>query len=205
MRYFREHAQGYEVDPAIRSTVHFLQASVLDPKLLEGSPPYDVVFCRNLLIYLDAPARNWVLAALDRLLAADGVLFIGHADRLEVAGAPSRFTAVGESGCFAYRKRSGQREWAVGRKDNWIGPLLGSEGSRGTEWIDRGRSSPFNLHAPLLTPATHETFPTPHSPLPTTSSWSRPRSWPTGAGTPRRSPRASSTSASRVPAPRRII
>ena len=103
-RFFREHAQGYEVDPAIRSTVRFLQASALDPKLLEGSSPYDVVFCRNLLIYLDAPARNSVLAAIDRLLAADGVLFIGHADRLERAGEPSRFTAVGEPGCFAYRK-----------------------------------------------------------------------------------------------------
>ena len=103
-QYFREHAQGFEVAPAIRSTVQFLQASVLDPKLLEGSPPYDVVFCRNLLIYLDAPARACVLAALDRLLAPDGVLFIGHADRLESAGEPSRFTAIGEPGCFAYRK-----------------------------------------------------------------------------------------------------
>ncbi|MGP0068276.1 MAG: CheR family methyltransferase [Isosphaeraceae bacterium] len=103
-QYFREHAQGFEVAPAIRSTVHFLQASVVDPKLLEGATPYDVVFCRNLLIYLDAPARACVLAALDRLLAPDGVLFIGHADRLESAGEPSRFTAIGEPGCFAYRK-----------------------------------------------------------------------------------------------------
>ncbi len=35
----------------------FYQASVLDPSLLEGSPPYDVMFCRNLLIYLEARAR----------------------------------------------------------------------------------------------------------------------------------------------------
>jgi chemotaxis protein methyltransferase WspC len=103
-QYFREHAQGYEVDPAVRSMVRFLQASVVEPRLLEDSPPYDVVFCRNLLIYLDAPARNYVITAIDRLLAADGVLFIGHADRLELAGEPSRFTAVGEPGCFAYRK-----------------------------------------------------------------------------------------------------
>ena len=35
-RYFREHPQGYELDSSIRSTVRFLQASVLDPRLLEG-------------------------------------------------------------------------------------------------------------------------------------------------------------------------
>ena len=102
------------MEPAIRSTVRFHQASVLDPKLLEGTPPYDVVFCRNLLIYLDAPARAGVLAVLDRLLTADGVLLIGHADRLDLAGEPSRFEATGESGCFAYRKVSPRGEWSVG-------------------------------------------------------------------------------------------
>jgi chemotaxis protein methyltransferase WspC len=101
-RYFREHLPGYELDPAVRSTVRFLQASVLDPKLLEGSPPYDVVFCRNLLIYLDAPARACVLATIDRLLTPEGVLFIGHADRLDLAGTQPHFTPIGEAGCFAY-------------------------------------------------------------------------------------------------------
>ena len=109
VQYFRAHGQGYEVDPAIRATVQFHQASALDPKLLEGSLPYDVVFCRNLLIYLDAPARACVLAVLDRLLAADGVLFIGHADRLDLTGEPSRFAAAGEPGCFAFRKLAPHR------------------------------------------------------------------------------------------------
>src|SRR5947207_11593084 len=90
-RYFRAHPRGHELDPAIRGAVRFLQGNVLDPKLLADSPPYDVVFCRNLLIYLDASARARVVAALDRVLAADGVLIIGHADRLERAGVPPRF------------------------------------------------------------------------------------------------------------------
>jgi chemotaxis protein methyltransferase WspC len=60
------------------------------------------VFCRNLLIYLDAPARASVLATIDRLLTPEGVLFIGHADRLDLAGTQPHFTPVGEAGCFAY-------------------------------------------------------------------------------------------------------
>ena len=79
-----------------------------NPELLEGSPPYDVVFCRNLLIYLDGPARACVLAANRPLLAADGLLFIGHADRLDWPGAELEFTAVGDPGCFAYQ-RTGRR------------------------------------------------------------------------------------------------
>jgi chemotaxis protein methyltransferase WspC len=104
-RHFREHPQGYELDSSIRSTVRFLQASVLDPHLLKDSPPYDVVFCRNLLIYLDVSARVYVAAAIERLLAADGVLFIGHADRLDVSGVEPKFTGVGEPACFVYRRR----------------------------------------------------------------------------------------------------
>ena len=53
MRSFREHPQGFELDPTVRATVRFIQASVLDPRLLAGSPAYDVLFCRNLLIYLE--------------------------------------------------------------------------------------------------------------------------------------------------------
>jgi chemotaxis protein methyltransferase WspC len=103
-RYFRPAVDGSEVDPAIRSTVRFIQGSALDPGLLEGSASYDVVFCRNLLLYLDAPARARVLEVLDRLLAADGVLFIGHADRLDLAGERPRFAPISQPGCFVYRK-----------------------------------------------------------------------------------------------------
>ena len=108
-RHFRRHPRSYEIDPAIRSTVRFLQGNVLDPSLLADSPPYDVVFCRNLLIYLDRPARARVLATLERLLAGDGLLFIGHADRLEGLDLPARFAPVGEPGYFAYRKAA----WVV--------------------------------------------------------------------------------------------
>jgi chemotaxis protein methyltransferase WspC len=184
-QYFREHPQGFEVVPAIRAAVHFLQASVLDPKLLEGSPPYDVLFCRNLLIYLDAPARICVLAALDRLLAADGVLFIGHADRLERIGEPSRFQAVGEPGCFAYRKTSGSRvgsgEWGVGSEDLIRSGQWAASGERGAESGERKaeRNGPHgaphrSIPSPQGPPAEKEERRAepalPHSPLPTAHS-----------------------------------
>ena len=104
-RHFHEHSLGYELDSSVRSMVRFFQANVLDPRLLEGSAPYDVVFCRNLLIYLDTAARMQVLATLSRLLAADGLLFVGHADRLEVSGVEPKFVPAGDPACFVYRLR----------------------------------------------------------------------------------------------------
>src|SRR5262249_42488110 len=94
-----------------------IQGNVLDPNLLAGTCPYDVVFCRNLLIYLDASARARVVSAIDRVLAADGVLIIGHADRLELAGVPPRCAAPGVPDCFVYRKTTGVEGggWSVER------------------------------------------------------------------------------------------
>jgi chemotaxis protein methyltransferase WspC len=108
-RYIRNHPEGYEVDPVLRATVHFTQGSILDPRLLERSEPYDLVFCRNLLIYLTLSARGALLALIDRVLAAHGVLLLGHADRLELAGTESRFAPAGDPHCFAYRRSAASK------------------------------------------------------------------------------------------------
>lgn len=102
-RFFREHRGRYSVEPAIRSAVHFHLGNLLDPGLLAGRPPFDVVFCRNLLIYFDAQARAAAFASIARLLADGGLLFLGHADRPDdAAGSP--FSPMAEKGAFAYRK-----------------------------------------------------------------------------------------------------
>ena len=104
-RYFKDHPQGYELDASIRASVRFLQGSVLDPTLLIGEARYDVIFCRNLLIYLDGPSRARVMATLDRLLAAEGLLIIGHADRIDLASTKPGFISAGEPGAFAFRRK----------------------------------------------------------------------------------------------------
>ena len=85
-RYFRSHHEAHEIDPAIRKCVRFVQGNILDPRVLEGCTGYDVIFCRNVLIYLVPSARASLMAVIERALASDGVLVIGHADRLDCAG-----------------------------------------------------------------------------------------------------------------------
>jgi chemotaxis protein methyltransferase WspC len=103
-RYFKQQPEGYEIAPELRARVRFIQGSVLDSRLLKGVPPYDVIFCRNLLIYLTLSARAALLDRISEMLAPDGILVIGHADRLESTRAGSKYVPIGKPGCFAYRR-----------------------------------------------------------------------------------------------------
>lgn len=79
-QFFDQMATGYGIHPAVREQVRFFRGNLLDPCLRADPPPYDAVFCRNLVIYLSERARSRAAAAVDRLLAVDGLLFVGHAE-----------------------------------------------------------------------------------------------------------------------------
>jgi chemotaxis protein methyltransferase CheR len=74
--------------PALRDAVCFERRN-----LVEDEPPpgaFDLVFCRNVLIYFDAPTKARVLARLLAHLAPDGYLFLGHAESLNMLSQPVR-------------------------------------------------------------------------------------------------------------------
>ncbi|MEN5315507.1 CheR family methyltransferase [Pseudomonas koreensis] len=79
-RHFSAEQDGHRVNEAVREQVRLQVGNVLDPTLLASEPPFDFVFCRNLLIYFDQPTQQQVFAVLKRLTHVDGVLFIGPAE-----------------------------------------------------------------------------------------------------------------------------
>ena len=79
-KFFHPNNDKYEPDIIVKSMVNFSQASILDPALLFSKKPYDVVFCRNLLIYFDSETQLKARRALNKLLTAKGLLFLGHAE-----------------------------------------------------------------------------------------------------------------------------
>lgn len=79
-RYFRPLEYGYQLSDAARKNVHFYQENLFDGKYLSGTEVYDVIFCRNLLIYFDRPTQDRCIQILNRLLRPDGYLFIGSSE-----------------------------------------------------------------------------------------------------------------------------
>ena len=106
--YFTPVPGRHQLKAAIRAAVRFEPGNILDPTLLDRHDPFDVVFCRNLLIYFDGQARVKAFANLDRLVAAGGLLFLGHADRAD-QDAATRFATYADSGSFVFRKQSSQQ------------------------------------------------------------------------------------------------
>jgi chemotaxis protein methyltransferase WspC len=82
--YFSPVDGGWEIVPTIRTQVQVRRGNLLDPAALIGERAYDLIFCRNLLIYLHAAARARVLDNLTRLLAPNGRLCTGHAEPIQL-------------------------------------------------------------------------------------------------------------------------
>ncbi len=101
-RYFQPQNDGYQLFSHVREKVRLRVGNVLKNRFMAGGP-YDVIFCRNLMIYMSPEARNRTLETMSRLLAETGILFCGHAERQ--AALDWGFDAVRESGVFACRKR----------------------------------------------------------------------------------------------------
>jgi chemotaxis protein methyltransferase WspC len=79
-RYFDEDGNGWRLAPHVCAQVTFQQSNLLDAAFLRDAEPYDVIFCRNLLIYFDRPTQDRATAVLARLLAPDGFLFVGPSE-----------------------------------------------------------------------------------------------------------------------------
>jgi chemotaxis protein methyltransferase WspC len=70
----------FRIDDDIRKQVRFRQGNILDTDLDARASSYDIIFCRNLLIYFNKPTTRAAIARLDQLLRRDGQLFVGYAE-----------------------------------------------------------------------------------------------------------------------------
>ena len=74
-------AEVWEAKPELKSRVAFRRLNLAEPPFpMVG--PFDVVFCRNVLIYFDQPTRQRLISAIESLLRPGGLLCIGHTETL---------------------------------------------------------------------------------------------------------------------------
>ena len=67
------------VRPAVAQRVSFRAVNLIDPPWDLGDP-FDIVFCRNVMIYFDAPTQRRVLERLHGALRPQGLLYVGHSE-----------------------------------------------------------------------------------------------------------------------------
>lgn len=101
--HFEKIGDGFRVCEQVRGSVSFKHCNLLVGGSLAFAPSFDVIFCRNVLIYLRAEARTLVIGNLLQLLTPDGLLFVGHADGLPMLS--QAFEPAGSAGTFCFRRR----------------------------------------------------------------------------------------------------
>jgi chemotaxis protein methyltransferase CheR len=79
-----------QVAPVIRKNVYFSRLNFLDPWPMKG--PFEVIFCRNVMIYFDRPTREQLVQRFWDILTPGGTLFIGHSESF--SGIQHRFKYI---------------------------------------------------------------------------------------------------------------
>ncbi len=92
VKHFRKEENGWRICQALRDCVQFREWNLLSD--LRPLGVFDVVFCRNVLIYFDQPTKTRALEAIAAQMAPDGVLFLGGAET--VLGITDRFAPLAE-------------------------------------------------------------------------------------------------------------
>jgi len=95
-RWFRPHKDKPNqviVDDELKRHITFKQLNLMEHWPIKG--PFDVIFCRNVIIYFDKPTQQKLFNRFHELLAPGGHLFLGHSEQL--GNFQKNFTLLGKT------------------------------------------------------------------------------------------------------------
>jgi len=101
-RWFERDGSDVVVAPELREHVTFEQANLLSDSRLTSRERWDVVFCRNVLMYFTEDRADEVIARFARAIAPGGYLFLGHAESLR--DRTDDFALCHTHGAFYYQR-----------------------------------------------------------------------------------------------------
>jgi len=79
-RYFIQRFETYILNTKIRNMVTFKTINLVEEQDMKIQANYDLIFCRNVLIYFDTESRLRVLKRFYRSLRRDGYIYLGHSE-----------------------------------------------------------------------------------------------------------------------------
>lgn len=106
MKNFQQVDEMWQIDPSIRAMVQFKQFNLLDNYAVLGT--FDIIFCRNVLIYFENETKRQVLDKMAQRMPSDGVLYLGGAET--VLGITDTFAPVqGQRGVYQQVEKTPKR------------------------------------------------------------------------------------------------
>ncbi len=105
-RYFKPEGQFFKLNSDVMSLVNLELHNLKDRLAAKRHGTWDVIFCRNVMIYFDDAMKKQVLRMFAEQLADDGYLFIGHSETIRTDEAP--LNAIHEPQSFCYAKGLGK-------------------------------------------------------------------------------------------------
>lgn len=90
MKYFKQEGEQWRIDESLRKMVTYKELNLL--KDFKSLGKFDIVYCRNVLIYFDRPTKAQVLEKIGDLLPDDGQVVLGAAET--VVGITDQFKPV---------------------------------------------------------------------------------------------------------------
>ncbi|MEE8393411.1 MAG: protein-glutamate O-methyltransferase CheR, partial [Rhodospirillales bacterium] len=113
VKYFKKTGDFWFIDPSIKAMVQFREFNLLDDFKPLGL--FDIVFCRNVLIYFDTPTKADILARIRSRMMNDGALFLGGSET--VIGITESFEIIPRlRGVYAAAEARGPAETAQERR-----------------------------------------------------------------------------------------
>jgi chemotaxis protein methyltransferase CheR len=100
-KFFKQDGANYLLSDQIKSMVNFQLHNLKDRVAARRFGQFDVIFCRNVMIYFDDAMKEGLMGCFCDQLQDDGTLFIGHSETIR---GNQQFTALTIPQGFCYRK-----------------------------------------------------------------------------------------------------
>jgi chemotaxis protein methyltransferase CheR len=111
MKHFTQEGEKWRISEEVRNMVSYRPFNLLDSPTALGT--FDVVFCRNVLIYFDQATKGQVLSRVAQIMPADGYLYLGGAET--VLGISDSFEVVpGQRGIYRLTNGNANLDRKVG-------------------------------------------------------------------------------------------
>lgn len=90
VQHFKKEGENWQISDELRSMIQYKEFNLLDS--LKPLGTFDIVFCRNVLIYFDQETKSKILDEICKIMTLDGLLFLGGAET--VLGISEKFRPI---------------------------------------------------------------------------------------------------------------